>query len=99
MGQGGTDVRSTVAQAVVLPGTEVYTQLHCVNDSHNMADFHSALDDMYSFFEVAGCTFPVRELADKRKIIFGRVKFHLVDRVCSCYVLAVEERDSTTAVV
>ena len=69
--------------ADVLPVTEFYTQLHRINDSHNMADFQLALDDMCCFFEIAGCTFPVRELVNKRKIISACVQFHLVEGVHS----------------
>ena len=69
MSPGYTDVRSTVELADVLPGTEIYTQLHRIHDSCNMTDFQLGLDDMCGFLEVAGCTFPVRELADKSKII------------------------------
>ena len=82
--QGYSDVRSTVELADVLPGTEIYTQLHGINDSRDMTDSQLGLDDMCGFLEVAGCTFPVRELTDKNKIISACVQFHLVDRVHSC---------------
>ena len=49
-----------------------------------MTDSQLGLDDMCGFLEVAGCTFPVRELTDKNKIISACVQFHLVDRVHSC---------------
>ena len=82
--QGYSDVRSTVELADVLPGTKIYTQLHRINDSRDMTEFQLGLDDMCGFLEVAGCTFPVRELADKSKIVSACVQFHLVDRVRSC---------------
>ena len=78
-----SDVRSTVELADVLPGTEIYTQLHRINDSRDMTEFQLGLGDMCGFLEVAGCTFPVRELADKNKIISACVQFHLVDTVRS----------------
>ena len=61
--QGYSDVRSTVELADVLPGTEIYTQLHRINDSRDMTEFQLGLGDMCGFLEVAGCTFAVRELA------------------------------------
>ena len=70
--------------ADVLPGTEIYSQLHRINDSRDMTEFQLGLADMCGFLEVAGCTFPVRELTDKKKIVSACVKFHLVDRVRSC---------------
>ena len=76
--QGYSDVRSTVELADVLPGTEIYTQLHRINDSRDMTEIQLGLGDMCGFLEVAGCTFPVRELADKNKIISACVQFHLV---------------------
>ena len=82
--QGYSDVRSTVELADVLPGTEIYSQLHRINNSRDMTEFQLGLADMCGFLEVAGCTFPVRELADKNKIVSACVKFHLVDRVRSC---------------
>ena len=56
--QGYSDVRSTVQLADVLPGTEIYTQLHRINDSRDMIDSQLGLDDkiMCGFLEVAGCT-------------------------------------------
>ena len=39
-----SDVRSTVELADVLPGTEIYTQLHRINDSRDMTDFQLGLE-------------------------------------------------------
>ena len=63
--QGYSDVRSTVQLADVLPKTEIYTQLHRINDNRDLTDSQLGFDDMCGFLEVAGCTFPVRELTDK----------------------------------
>ena len=60
--------------ADVFSGTEFYNQLHRINDSRDMADFQLALDDRCCFLKIAGCTFPVRELTYKRKIISACVQ-------------------------
>ena len=63
--QGYSHVRSMVELADVLPGTEIYTQLHRINDNRDLTDSQLGFDDMSGFLDVAGCTFPVRELTDK----------------------------------
>ena len=76
--KGNTDARSKVDLADVLLRSEVYNELHHVNDSCNMADFQLALDDMCSFLEVAGCTFPSDSWRTR-----GRLSLHVSNSTVS----------------
>ena len=89
--KGNTDARSTVELADVLLRSEVYNELHHVNDSRNMADFQLALDDMCSFLEVAGCTFPSESWRRKRKIISACVPTVSTEFVPAMYFTLKEE--------